>query len=539
MPQLLNARIRSRRQRGQGASTSPDGELTPILERQSEWGLGRAKIHSSERNWPKTGETPGDNEPKHAEFGLLEYSRKRSCDRLHARSTLTLGQRLQRIEFSQHEYLRHAPAPLFCMSTSAATTDLDRYCLQTARAAKTASYELASVDAELKNRWLEASADSLIERAGEIIDANAQDLQAAPGFGLSDAATDRLRLDLTRISGIATGLREIARLPDPVGEVIDGFTRPGGLRIQKRRVPIGVVFFIYESRPNVTADAAAICVKSGNAVILRGGKESVYSSRAIVEVLHRCGADVGIPSGAVQLVQTTDRAAVGRFLSLGDLIDVTIPRGGEGLIRRVVREATMPVIKHFDGNCHVYVDASADVEMAARIVENAKCQRMGVCNACESLLVHAAVAATALPVIAARLRTHGIEMRGDDRAAALLPDALPATEADWSKEYLGPQISIAVVDSLEQAVEHINRYGSHHTDAIVTESLRAAERFETAVDSSAVMVNASTRFNDGGVFGLGAEIGISTDKLHARGPCGLRELTTYKYIVRGDGQVRQ
>lgn len=425
------------------------------------------------------------------------------------------------------------------MSTSVPPADLDKYCLETARRAKEASYGLSSTDAERKNRWLTASADALVENAGTILEANAQDLEAAPGYGLTEAAIDRLRLDSGRIASIAVGLREIAGLPDPVGEIIDGFTRPGGLRIQKRRVPIGVVFFIYESRPNVTADAAAICVKSGNAVILRGGKESFHSSRAIVDVLQRCGGEAGIPPGSVQLVQTTDRSAVGQFLSLGDWIDVTIPRGGEGLIRRVVREATMPVIKHFDGNCHVYVDASADVDMATRIVENAKCQRMGVCNACESLLVHADIAADALPAIAERLRGYGVEMRADDRAAAILPDALPATEEDWAREYLGPQISIAVVDSLEQAVAHINRYGSHHTDAIVTENLRAAERFEAAVDSAAVMVNASTRFNDGGVFGLGAEIGISTDKFHARGPCGLRELTTYKYIVRGEGQIRQ
>ncbi len=425
------------------------------------------------------------------------------------------------------------------MTASAPITDIQQYCLQTARSAKAASYALASIDAEVKNRWLTTSAEALVAAGDQIMEANSRDLEAAPGFGLSEAAVDRLRLDADRIAGIATGLLQIASLPDPVGEVIDGFTRPGGLRIEKRRVPIGVVFFIYESRPNVTADAAAICVKSGNAVILRGGKESLHSSRAIVEVLRRCGAECGIPEGAVQLVQTTDRAAVGQFLSLGELIDVTIPRGGEGLIRRVAREATMPVIKHFDGNCHVYVDASADIEMAARIVENAKCQRMGVCNACESLLVHSEAAAAALPAIAQRLRAAGIEMRADDRAAALIPDALPATEEDWSTEYLGPQISIALVDSLDQAIAHINRYGSHHTDAIVTESLRAAERFERTVDSSAVMVNASTRFNDGGVFGLGAEIGISTDKFHARGPCGLRELTTYKYLVRGEGQIRR
>lgn len=425
------------------------------------------------------------------------------------------------------------------MSTTTTDSELAHYCLNTAQAAKAASYQLALLDASVKNRWLVASADALIASTDVIMQANSEDLAAAPGYGLSDAAVDRLRLDAGRIEGIATGLREIAALPDPIGEVIDGFTRPGGLRIEKRRVPLGVVFFIYESRPNVTADAAGICVKSGNAVILRGGKEAIHSSRAIVDVLSQCAKQTGVPEHAVQLVATTDRAAVGHFLSLGDLIDVAIPRGGEGLIRRVAQEATMPVIKHYDGNCHVYVDDSADIEMAAKIVENAKCQRMGVCNACESLLVHKAIAARALPVIAERLRDRGVEMRTDDRAGEWIADALPATEEDWSAEYLGPTISIAVVDSLEQAAEHINRYGSHHTDAIVTADLRSADRFTLLIDSSAVMVNASTRFNDGGVFGLGAEIGISTDKFHARGPCGLRELTTYKYIVHGDGQIRE
>lgn len=426
------------------------------------------------------------------------------------------------------------------MSVTAATeVDLNDYCLATAEAAKTASYELATLDTDVKNRWLNASADALIAATDQLIEANKHDLEAAPGYGLSDAAIDRLRLDASRIAGIAEGLRQIAALPDPVGEVIDGFTRPGGLQILKRRVPLGVVFFIYESRPNVTADAAGICVKSGNAVILRGGKEARYSSQAIVRVLNECGRTQGIPEGAVQLVETPDRAAVGRFLKMGDLIDVAIPRGGAGLIQRVAREATMPVIKHFDGNCHVYVDATADPEMAVRIVENAKCQRMGVCNACESLLVHQSIAGEALPRIAERLAERGIEIRADDRARSLMKGAVAATEEDWGTEFLGPQISVAVVDSLEQAIRHINRYGSHHTDAIVTRDLQAAEKFTGLVDSAAVMVNASTRFHDGGVFGLGAEIGISTDKFHARGPCGLRELTTYKYIVRGDGQVRE
>jgi len=411
-------------------------------------------------------------------------------------------------------------------------------CRKLGLAAKAAAADLASLDTEVKNAWLLRSAERLIASTDEIIAANRTDLSAAPGYGLTAAAIDRLRLDADRIEGIAVGLRQVAALPDPIGEVLEGFTRPGGLQIVKRRVPLGVVFFIYESRPNVTADAAAICVKSGNAVILRGGKEALHSSLKLVELLQDVGQELGVPAGAVQLVPTTDRDAVGHFLQMNDLIDVTIPRGGESLIRRVAAEATMPVIKHFDGNCHVYVDESADLAMAIRVLVNAKCQRMGVCNACESLLVHREVASEFLPKAATALREQGIELRVDARAAASIPDGVPATEADFAAEFLGPILSIAVVDSLREACDHINRYGSHHTDAIITRCLRAADEFTQRVDSSAVMVNASTRFNDGGVFGLGAEIGISTDKFHARGPCGLKELTSYKYIVRGDGHIR-
>ena len=424
------------------------------------------------------------------------------------------------------------------MSIASPTTDLASSCQETAEAARNASYQLACLDASVKNQWLHLSAVGLRRNAEAIIAANQIDLEAASGYGLTDAMVDRLKLDESRIDGIATGLEEIAALPDPIGEVLDGFIRPGGLQIQKKRVPLGVVFFIYESRPNVTADAAAICVKSGNAVILRGGKEAIHSSKAIVSELTRCGTEVGIPEAAVQLVQTTDRAAVGEFLKMDKLIDVTIPRGGEGLIRRVSAEATMPVIKHYDGNCHVYVDEFANAEMAAKIIENSKCQRMGVCNACESLLIHSAVGAKMLPVIEKALQIHGIEIVADSRAMEHLASASAATDEDWGTEYLGPKISVATVDSLPEAAAHINQHGSHHTDAIVTDDLRRAEQFTSLVDSSAVMVNASTRFNDGGVFGLGAEIGISTDKFHARGPCGMRELTTYKYVVRGDGHVR-
>ena len=424
------------------------------------------------------------------------------------------------------------------MSIASSTSDLAHYCHDTAKAARAASYPLACLDAGVKNQWLTESAKRLRASSATIIQANQLDLDAAVQDRLSDSMVDRLRLDEDRIDGIAVGLEEIAALPDPIGEVLDGFVRPGGLQIQKKRVPLGVVFFIYESRPNVTADAAAICVKSGNAVILRGGKEAIHSSKAIVNELTKSGDEVGIPKGAIQLVQTTDRAAVGEFLKMNEFIDVTIPRGGESLIRRVSAEATMPVIKHYDGNCHVYVDEFAEVAMAAKIIENAKCQRMGVCNACESILLHSSIAAKALPEIERALAKHQIEIVADERALSHLTAASPATEADWSTEYLGPKISIATVDSLEEAAAHINRYGSHHTDAIVTDNLRRADQFTALVDSSAVMVNASTRFNDGGVFGLGAEIGISTDKFHARGPCGMRELTTYKYIVRGDGHVR-
>lgn len=416
--------------------------------------------------------------------------------------------------------------------------DLDKYCLQMAQAAKAAAAELAQVSGAQKDNWLRQSAAMLRERTDAIQAANQRDIEAAPEYGLTDAQIDRLRLTDDRIQGIAAAMEEIAMLRDPVGEVIESSVRPNGLDVSKVRVPLGVVFFIYESRPNVTADAAAICVKSGNAVILRGGKEAAHSSQAIVEVLAEVAQANDIPPAAVQLVGTTDREAVGHFLTLDQFIDVAIPRGGEGLIRRVSAEAKMPVIKHFAGNCHVYVDRSADLDMAERLTVNAKCQRMGVCNACESLLVHKDIASGFLPRIAKAFAENTVEIRGDAATCQILPDAKAATEEDYYAEYLGPVISVNVVESSDEAIQHINTYGSHHTDAIITADLAAARQFTKRVDSSAVMVNASTRFNDGGEFGLGAEIGISTDRFHARGPCGLNELTSYKYVAYGDGLIR-
>lgn len=424
------------------------------------------------------------------------------------------------------------------MSAVAESIDLASYCQQTAARVQRAAADLAVCTGAQKNGWLRASATALRKAMKEILAANELDLAAAPGFGLTDAAIDRLRLTPKRIEEIAVGLEEVAALPDPVGEVIESSVRPNGLQVLKTRVPLGVVFFIYESRPNVTADAAAICLKSGNGVILRGGKEAAHSSRAIIDVLTSCAAEFGLPADALHLVETADRTAVGHFLALPQYIDVAIPRGGESLIRRVTAEAKMPVIKHFDGNCHVYIDQFADAEIAERVVVNSKCHRLGVCNAAESLVVHRAVAAKLLPRIAAALIAQGIEIRGDE-ATQKLVQAKPATEADYGTEYLGPIISCKVVDSLADAIEHINRYSSKHTEAIITGDLAAARTFTARIDSAAVMVNASTRFNDGFQFGLGAEIGISTDKFHARGPCGLKELTTYKYVCWGDGQVRE
>ena len=416
--------------------------------------------------------------------------------------------------------------------------ELQAQCRGWADRARAASRVLAVAKGEAKDDWLRRAAAAIRSRSGEILEANARDVAAAPDHGLNAAAVDRLTLNPKRLEEIAAALEAVVGLPDPVGEVVASSRRPNGLDVTQVRVPLGVVLFIYESRPNVTADAAALCVKSGNAVILRGGKEAIHSNRALHRVLAAELEPSGLPAAAVQLVTTTDRAAVGHLLSMADRIDLAIPRGGEGLIRRVAAEATMPVLKHYTGNCHVYVDADVDEAMAERVVLNAKVQRPGVCNAAETLLVHRDSAPTFLPRVAAALGQAGVELRGDEASRSLVPAMTPATPADWDTEYLDKILAVAVVDSLDEAIAHITRHSSGHTEAILTRDLAAARRFVAEVDSSAVMVNASTRFNDGGQLGLGAEIGISTDKYHARGPCGLRELTSTKWIVYGDGHVR-
>jgi glutamate-5-semialdehyde dehydrogenase len=413
------------------------------------------------------------------------------------------------------------------------------YCEDLGRKARAAARALATAPGAPKNDWLRRSADALQARAAELLEANARDVGQAAANGLSAAQVDRLRLTEARLGAAAAGMREVVALPDPVGRVLDSSVRPNGLHVHKVSVPLGVILFIYESRPNVTVDAAALCVKSGNAIILRGGKEALNSNRALHRVLQDCLGACGLPADAVQLVDTTDREAVGHLLRMEGHIDLVIPRGGESLIRRVAQEARMPVLKHYQGNCHVYIDRAADLDMAERIVLNAKCQRPGVCNAAESLLVHEAVAAEFLPRVGAALAGRGVEVRGCEATRRHLPTAKPATEEDYATEYLDLILSVKVVRDLEEAVTHIARYGSGHTEAILTRDLDAARRFTAAVDSSAVMVNASTRFNDGYEFGLGAEIGISTDKFHARGPCGLQELCSHKYLVWGEGQVRE
>jgi glutamate-5-semialdehyde dehydrogenase len=417
-------------------------------------------------------------------------------------------------------------------------TDLANYVDTVACNARKAATDLTTATGEQKLRWLKRCAATLVSRADEIVAENAKDLTAGEDKGLSVAMLDRLRLTPERLQSLADAVIEIGQLPDPVGEIMDSTMRPNGLLITKVRVPLGVVFFIYESRPNVTVDAAALCVKSGNAVILRGGSEAFHSNAILYSVIKDGLKAEGLPEYAVQLVNTTDRAAVGEFLKRGDQIDVTIPRGGRSLIERVANEATMPVIKHFDGICHVYFDASADQKMATDIIINSKCHRPGVCNAAETLLLHKDVVQGFWPAVATELQSQGVELRCCPVSAAGINGAKPVTDEDYATEYLDLILSVRVVDDVAEAVQHIRKYGSGHTESIVTEHLPTANFFQTQVDSSAVMINASTRFNDGGVFGLGAEIGISTDRFHARGPCGLREIMSYKYVVHGSGQIR-
>jgi glutamate-5-semialdehyde dehydrogenase len=408
-----------------------------------------------------------------------------------------------------------------------------------ARAAKEAARALALASTRSKNEALQQMARGLEEKIALVLDANRSDLARARSAGLASAFMDRLTLSESRIEEMAAGLRQVAALPDPVGETAEAWRRPNGMEISRVRVPLGVVGFIYESRPNVTADAAGLCLKSGNAVLLRGGSEALESNTAIAQVLAKAVEKSGLPADSVQVVDTADRAAVMAMLTLDRFIDLIIPRGGEEFVRLVTERSTVPVLKHDKGLCHVYVDASADLDMAVAIAVNAKAQRVSVCNTMETLLVDAAAAARFLPKAAARFREAGVEVRGDERTRALVPDATPATEADWDTEYLDYIVSVRVVDGLDEAIDHIRRHGSGLAEAIVTSDLRHARRFTREVDAAAVLVNASTRFVDGSQFGMGAEMGISTSRLHARGPVGVRELTTTKFIVMGDGQVRE
>ncbi len=406
------------------------------------------------------------------------------------------------------------------------------------REAKRASRQLVMLSTDVKNRALEAMAAALEERQDEVLAANAQDVEVARRRGISGALLDRLTLNADRITEMAQGLRVVAQLPDPVGEAIKMWRRPNGLWIGKRRVPIGVIGIVYEARPNVTSDCIALCLKAGNSVILRGGSEAIRSNRAIFSVLNTAAVQAGIPDGAMQVVGRTERSAVTILLGMTEYLDLVIPRGGEALIREVVRSSKVPVIKQFKGVCHVFVDRAADLKKASEIVMNAKVQRPGVCNAMETLLVHQDAAKRFLPSMVKRLRDAGVEVRGCPATRSLAAGVKRATEKDWATEYLDLILSVRVVPSLDAAVEHIGQYGTLHSEAIVTEDYDAAMAFTERVDAACVYVNASTRFTDGGQFGMGAEIGISTDRLHARGPMGLEELTTYKYVIFGNGQVR-
>ena len=408
-----------------------------------------------------------------------------------------------------------------------------------ARAAKEASRVLALAPTRTKNEALSQMARGLEEKAATILEANRADLARARSKGLTRAFVDRLTLTDGRIEEMAAGLRQVAALPDPVGEVVETWRRPNGLEISRVRVPLGVIGFIYESRPNVTADAAALCLKSGNAVVLRGGSEAIESNTVIAQLLAKSGEKAGLPADVIQYVDTPDRAAVMALLTLDRYLDLIIPRGGEELVRLVNERATVPVLKHDKGLCHVFVDEGADLGMAVAIAVNAKAHRVSVCNAMETLLVHAAIAPRYLPVVAARLGEAGVEIRGDERTRAFVPAARVAEESDWDTEYLDSIVAVKVVDSLDEAMAHIRRHGSGLAEAIVTSDLRRARRFTHEVDAAAVLVNASTRLVDGSQFGMGAEMGISTSRLHARGPVGVRELTTTKFVVLGDGQIRE
>ncbi len=411
------------------------------------------------------------------------------------------------------------------------------YMTRLGRAAREASRVIGRASTAQKNRALQAAADALDAARDALTAANEQDLANGRKNGLEPALLDRLALTPARIDSMITGLRQVASLPDPVGAIRDMSYRPSGIQVGKMRVPLGVIGIIYESRPNVTIDAASLCLKSGNATILRGGSEAIHSNRAIAACIQRGLAEAGLPPAVVQVVETTDREAVGALISMPEFVDVIVPRGGRGLIERISRDARVPVIKHLDGICHVFVDAHADLDKAWRVAFNAKTYRYGICGAMETLLVDQAVAERFLPEMARRFHDKGVELRGCERTRAII-DAKPASEDDWHTEYLDAILSIRVVDGLEQAIEHINHYGSHHTDSIITEHQGQSRRFIAEVDSASVMLNTPTCFADGFEYGLGAEIGISTDKLHARGPVGLEGLTCEKYVVIGDGQLR-
>jgi glutamate-5-semialdehyde dehydrogenase len=418
--------------------------------------------------------------------------------------------------------------------------DIGREVRRMGEQARAAAHALTKLSTAEKNAILLAMADALVAREPEILAANTLDLAAATEAGLSAAMQDRLRLDSARIAAMANGIREVAALHDPTGEILREWTRPNGLRLVKKRTPIGVIGIIFESRPNVTADAAVLCFKTGNATILRGGKEAIHSNRAIAAALQEGGAPAGLPDHSIQLIPFTDRESVRHLCEMDQWLDLIIPRGGASLIEAVVSMARMPVIKHYDGICHVYVDQDADLDMAEAITINSKTQKPSVCNAAETLLVHRGIAETFVPRIVATLASKGVELRGDEAFRAFAGEAavIPATESDWTTEYLDYILSAKIVDDLDAAIAHINRYGSHHTDSIVTRDEAAAAKFQLEVDSACVFWNCSTRFADGGEFGFGAEIGISTDKLHARGPMALEELCSYKYLAFGDGQLR-